>query len=83
MTEVMQDLGQALAAGVEANPLPDPPRDDGASDIPPDDNEEAKERGLSALNQMHEELQEKRRHVEAYAGHARLRVKGRLSWGIA
>lgn len=39
-----------------------------------DDDEEAKERGLSALNQMHEELQQKKHRLDALDRQGRLRV---------
>jgi hypothetical protein len=39
-----------------------------------EDDEDAKARDLEALNQMHEELQEKRCRVEAHQRQARLQV---------
>jgi hypothetical protein len=39
-----------------------------------EDNEDVEARDLEALNQMHEELQEKRRRVEAHQRQARLQV---------
>jgi hypothetical protein len=39
-----------------------------------EDDEDAEARGLKALNQMHEELQEKRHGVEAHQTQARLQV---------
>ena len=47
---------------------------DGASYVPQEDDEDEEVRGLEALNQMHEELQEKRRRVEAHQRQARLQV---------
>lgn len=58
-SEVIVEPDEALIAGAEANsrPQPDPPRDDGTGDVPLDDDDDAEERGLSALDQMHEEIQ--------------------------
>ena len=47
---------------------------EGASYVPQEDDEDAEARGLEALNQMHEELQEKRRRVEAQQRQACLQV---------
>jgi hypothetical protein len=40
-----------------------------------EDDEDAEARDLEALNQMHEELQEKRRWVEAHQRQARSQVR--------
>ena len=55
----MDELERPLLIRAEANDQPSPPRVDEASMVPQDDDEDAKERGLEALSQMHEEIQEK------------------------
>ena len=72
--EVTDGLERPPPAGTEANPQPSPTRVDEAGVVHQDDDEDNKERGLEALNQMHEEIQEKRRRVEAHQRQARLHV---------
>lgn len=45
-------------------PPPNMERPDSLTEQEMEDGDEAEERGLAALNQMHEELQEKRRRIE-------------------
>lgn len=56
----------ALAAEARANPQPDSPRVEEPGHVLEDDDEGVEARGLKALNQMHKELQEKRRRVKAH-----------------
>jgi hypothetical protein len=59
-TGVRHVLNEPLAVETEANPQPSPVRVEEVED------EDVEARGLVALNRMHEELQEKRRRVEAH-----------------
>jgi hypothetical protein len=70
-TGVRHGLNEPLAARTEANPQPSPVRVEEVED------EDAEARSLEALNQMHEELQEKRRRVEAHQRQAHLQVISR------
>ena len=63
--EITADLERPLPTGTEANPQHSPPRVDAAGVVHQDDAEDAEERGLEALNQIHDEIQEKRHRVEA------------------
>ena len=72
--EVTDGLERPPLARTEANPQPSPARVDEAGVVHQDDNEDTEERGLEALSQMHEEIQEKRCQVEAHERQARLRV---------
>jgi hypothetical protein len=72
--EVTTNLERPLPAGTEANPQPSPPKVDEADVVHQDDDEVIKERGLEALNQIHEEIQENRRRVKAHQKQARLHV---------
>ena len=67
-------LDETPSARVQVDYQPSPSRMDGASYAPQEDDEDAEARGLEALNQMHEELQEKRRRVKAHQRKARLQV---------
>lgn len=56
LIEILQDADEPLPEGAEANPQPSPPRVDETGEVPQDDDEDARARGLSTLNQMNEEL---------------------------
>lgn len=56
VTEDLVDQERAPLARAESNPQPSPPRVDNTSVVPQDDEEDAKARGLEALNQMHDEI---------------------------